>query len=66
METHKNANLLVDTNNESLKLAKENGMVSMIRIIQFMVKEMKIVRPLNLKLKPLNQVFTIVQTHIFL
>ena len=66
METHKNANLLVDTNNESLKLAKENGMVSMIRIIQFMVKEMKIVRPLNLKLKPLNQVFAIVQTHIFL
>ena len=49
MEIQKNANLLVDTNNESLKLAKENGMLSMIRIIQF-----------NLKLKPLNQVFAII------
>ena len=55
METQKNANLLVDTNNKSLKLAKENGMLSMIRIIQF-----------NLKLKPLNQVFAIIQEHIFL
>ena len=55
METQENANLLVDTNNESLKLAKENGMLSMIRIIQF-----------NLKLKPLNQVFAIIQEHIFL
>ena len=54
METQKNANLLVDTNNESLKLAKENGMLSMIRIIQF-----------NLKLTPLNQVFAIIQEHIF-
>ena len=54
METQKNANLLVDTNNESLNLTKENGMLSMIRIIQF-----------NLKLTPLNQVFAIIQEHIF-
>ena len=47
-------------------LQQENGMLSMIKITQTMVKEMKIVQPLNLKPKLLNQIFAIIQTHIFL
>ena len=47
-------------------LQQENGMLSMIKIIQTMVKEMKTVQPLNLKLKSLNQVFLIIQMHISL
>ena len=47
-------------------LQQENGMLSMIKITQTMVKEMKIVQLLNLKPKSLNQVFVIIQTHIFL
>ena len=47
-------------------LQQENGMLSMIKITQTMVKEMKIVQPLNLKPKSLNQVFVIIQLHIFL
>ena len=47
-------------------LQQENGMWSMIKITQTMVKEMKIVQPLNLKPKSLNQVFVIIQTHVFL
>ena len=35
-------------------LQQENGMLSMIKITQTMVKEMKIVQPLNLKPKSLN------------
>ena len=69
METQKIANLLGNTDNESF--AKENsqqekGALSMIKIIQTMVMEMKMVQPLNLKLKSLNQIFVIIQTHIFL
>ena len=41
-------------------LQHENGMLSMIKITQTMVREMKAVQPLNLKPKSLNQ------THIFL
>ena len=66
MGKQKIANLLGDADNESSKFAQENGMLPMIRIIQFMVKEMKMVQLLNLKLKSLNQVFVIIQTHIFL
>ena len=52
-------------------LQQENGMSSMTKAIQIMVKEMKIVQPLNLKPKSLNQsklnqIFVIIQTHIFL
>ena len=69
METQKIANLLGNTDNESF--AKENsqqekGVLSMIKIIQTMVMEMKMVQPLNLKLKSLNQIFVIIQMHIFL
>ena len=48
------------------KLQKENGMLLMIKVTHTMAKEMKIVQPLNLKPKSLNQVFAITQTHIFL
>ena len=52
-------------------LQQENDMSSMTKAIQIMVKEMKIVQPLNLKPKSLNQsklnqIFVIIQTHIFL
>ena len=64
METQKIVNLLGDADNENLQ--QENGMLLMIKIIQTMVMQMKIVQPLNLKLKSLNQIFVIIQTHIFL
>ena len=47
-------------------LRHENGMLSMIKTTQSMVKEMKVVQPLNLKPKSLDQIFVIIQTHIFL
>ena len=56
METQKIVNLLGDTNNESSKLQQENHKLSMIKIIQTKVKETKIVQPLNLKPKSLNQI----------
>ena len=69
METQKIANLLGNTDNESFakeNLQREKGVLLMIKIIQTMVMEMKMVQPLNLKLKSLNQIFVIIQTHIFL
>ena len=47
-------------------LEQENGILSMIKITQTMVKEIKVVQPLNLKSKLLNQVFVIIHIHIFL
>ena len=47
-------------------LRQENGMLLMIKMTQNMVKEKKVVQPLNLKLKLLNQVFATIQMHIFL
>ena len=47
-------------------LQQECSMLSMIKITQAMVKELKTVQPLNLKAKSLNQVFVKIQTHIFL
>ena len=66
METQEIANLLVDTDNESSNLEEENGILSMIKITQTMLMEVKMVQPLNLKLKSLNQTFAIIQAHIFL
>ena len=66
METQNIVNLLGDADNNLQNLQQENSMFSMIKIIQTMVKEMKIVQPLNLKPKLLNQIFVIIQTHIFL
>ena len=66
METETIVNLLGVANMNLQNLQQENGMLSMIKITQTMVKEIKIVQPLNLKPKSLNQIFVIVQTHIFL
>ena len=65
METQKIANLLGDADNESLKFATRKWYV-INDLIKTMVKEMKIVQLLNLKLKSLNQIFVVIQTHIFL
>ena len=45
-------------------LRQKNGMSSMMKIMQNMVKEIKVVQPLNLNPKSLNQIFVIIQTHI--
>ena len=47
-------------------LQQENGMLSMIKITHSMVKEVKMIQPLNLKPKSLNEIFVIIQTDIFL
>ena len=47
-------------------LQQENGVLLMTKITQNMVKEMKMIQALNLKQKLLNQVFVIIQMHIFL
>ena len=76
METQKIANLLGDADNESSKFATRkwyvindknnkdygegNGKLSIIKITQTMVKEMKIVQPLNWKPKSLNQILVII------
>ena len=59
-ETQKNANLLRGLIMNLKNLQQENGMLSTIKIIQTMVKEMKMVQPLNLKPKSLNQIFVII------
>ena len=46
-------------------LPQENGILPMIKVTQTMVKEMKMIQPLNFKPKSLNQTFAIIQTHIF-
>ena len=48
------------------KLQQENGKFLMIRIIDNMAIETKMIRPLNLKQKLLNQIFVIIQIDIFL
>ena len=62
METQKIVNLLGDADSESSKFA----MLSMIKKTHTMVKEVKMVQPLNLKSKSLNKIFVIIQTHIFM
>ena len=59
METQKIANLLNDSD-------KENGTLSMIKIMDNMAEEMKMMQPLNLIQKSLIQIFVITQMHIFL
>ena len=66
METQKIVNLLNATDNEFSKFAKKSGMLLMTRIIQKIVKEMKMIQALNLKQKSSTQMFAIVQMHIFL
>ena len=66
METQKIANLLNYTDNEFTKFTSKNCMSLIIKVIQNMVKEIKMIQALNLRQKILNQVFMIIQMHIFL
>ena len=47
-------------------LQEKNGTLLMIGIMDNIAMEMKMVQPLNLKLKSLNQVFVTIQMLIFL
>ena len=49
-------------------LQQENGKLLIAKIMDNMAEEMKIkmIQPLNLKQKSLNQIFVITLTHIFL
>ena len=47
-------------------LQQENGTLLMTKIMDNMADEMKMIQPLNLKQKSLNQIFVITQMHIFL
>ena len=47
-------------------LQQESDTLLMTKIMDNMALEMKIVQPLNLKQKSLNQIFVTIQTHIFL
>ena len=46
-------------------LRHENGALLMTKIMDSMVEEMKMMKPLHLKQKSLNQIFVITQMHIF-
>ena len=60
METQKIVNLLNSSENESSRFATRN------KVIDNMAEEMKMMQPLNLIQKSLNQIFVITQMHIFL
>ena len=47
-------------------LQQENGTLLMTKTMDNMAKEVKMIQLLNLKQKSLNQVFLIIQMHIFL
>ena len=47
-------------------LQQENGTLLMTKTMDNMGEEMKMIQPLNLKQKSLNQIFVITQMHIFL
>ena len=56
--------------NESImnlqNLKHQNGTLIMTKIMDNMAEEIKMIQPLNLKQKSLNQIFVITQIHIFL
>ena len=47
-------------------LQQENDKLLMIKRMDNRAEEMKMIQPLNLKKKSLNQIFVITQMHIFL
>ena len=47
-------------------LQQENGRLLMTKTMHNMAEEMKMIQPLSLKQKSLNQIFVITQVHIFL
>ena len=54
METQKIVNLLNDSDNESLRFAKENGTLLMTKTMDSTAGEMEMIQPLDLKQKSLN------------
>ena len=66
MKNQKIVNLLNCSDNESSKFATKNGTLLMTKIIDSMAKEVKMIQPLSLKQKSLNQIFLIIQIHILL
>ena len=67
METQKIVNLLGDADNEYPKFATRKWyVINDQNKTHDVVKEMKMVKPLNLEQKLLTQVFVIIQMHIFL
>ena len=65
MESQKIVDVLNDSDIESSKFATKNGTLLIIRIMDNMVKEIKMIQLLNLKQKSLNQIFVITLMHIF-
>ena len=47
-------------------LQQEDGTLLMTKIMDNMAEEMKMIQPLDLKQKSLNQIFVTTQMHIFL
>ena len=47
-------------------LQQENGTISMTKITDNIVKEMKMIQPLNLRQIVLNQIFVITEIRIYL
>ena len=66
METQKIVNLLNDSDNESSRFAKRKLYIINDQNNGQYDREMKLIQPLNLKQKSLNQIFAITQMHIFL
>ena len=66
METQKVANLSNDSDNESPKFATRKWYNINDQNMDNMTEEMKMIQPLNLKQKSLNQISVITQMHIFL
>ena len=66
METQKIASLLNNSNNELQSLQQGNVTLLLTKIMDNMAEEMKMIQPLNLKQKSLNQIFVITRMHIFL
>ena len=66
MKTQKIVNLLNYSDKEFSKFATRKCMSLMFKITQNMVKEMKMIQSLYLRQKLPNQIFVIIQMHIFL
>ena len=68
MKTQKIVNLLNDSAELNPKFQQENGTLLMTKIMGNMAEEMKMkmIHPLNLKQKSLNQIFVITLMNIFL
>ena len=66
METQKIVNLLNDSEELNSKFATKNGTLLMTKIKDNMVEEIKMMQPLNMIQKSLNQIFVVTQMLIFL